>query len=55
MGAGSKLLPGDSSPDLVADYSADRLKAEARRMANNCRMTGMAYTAALLERLANEG
>lgn len=56
MNAGEEtaLLPGDNNPALGAMYSPDRVRSEARRIANNCRLTGMDYTAAILERLANE-
>ena len=49
-----KLEPGDNNPALVAMYSPERVKEEARRLAKNCRLTGMEYTARILERLANE-
>lgn len=47
------LQPGPDKPSLVAAYSDDQAKAEARRLANNLRMTGLEYTAAILERLAD--
>lgn len=46
---------GDNNPALIEAYSPDRVRQEARRLANNCRLTGMEYTARILERLANEG
>lgn len=49
------IISGDNNPALVEMYSPDRVRQEARRMANNCRLTGMEYTARILERLANEG
>ena len=47
-----KLIPGADNPALVASYSPEQVRDEARRLANNLRLTGMEYTAAVLERLA---
>jgi hypothetical protein len=46
------LIPGPDNPALVASYSPEQVRDEARRLANNLRLTGMEYTAAVLERLA---
>jgi hypothetical protein len=46
------LQTGTNDVNKVSGYSDAELRAEALRLANNHRLTGAEYTAAVLERLA---
>ena len=48
------ILPGPRDPAKVATLSGPELRAEARRLATNCNLTGMEHTAAVLRRLVEE-
>ena len=48
------LTPGNADPVKVPSLTGAELLAEARRLAGNCNLTGMEYTAAVLLRLCEE-
>ena len=45
------LIPGPDNPALVAAYSPEQVRDEARRLANNDTLTGLEYHAAIFHRL----
>jgi hypothetical protein len=45
------LKPGPDNPALVASYTKDQVRDEARRLANNDMLTGLEYHAAIFHRL----
>ena len=46
-----RLIPGAVDMDKIADMTAPEILQEASRLANNLQITGMEYTAAVLQRL----
>ena len=49
-----RLTPGNADPAKVPSLTGPELLAEAQRLACNCNLTGMEYTAAVLLRLCEE-
>lgn len=48
------LQRGPNDPALIAGYTRAQLIAEARRIASNTRLMGGAYTAGLMEAMADQ-
>ena len=45
------IQPGNNNAASIAEMTGPELVAEAMRLANNCGLTGMEYTAAVIARL----